>query len=66
MKVARSPCFSAIDFTIYLKNEWRSAVTSAVVVFPVHLELAVSVLVIVLIGLPAHSNMLSQISEITS
>ena len=29
MKVARSPCFSAIDFTMYLKKEWRSAVTSA-------------------------------------
>ncbi len=29
MKVARSPCFSAIDFTMNLKNEWRSAVTRA-------------------------------------
>ena len=28
MKVARSPCFSAIDFTMYLKKAWRSAVTS--------------------------------------
>ena len=27
MNVARSPCFSAIDFTMNLKNAWRSAVT---------------------------------------
>ena len=29
MKVARSPCFSASDFTMYLKKTCRSAVTSA-------------------------------------
>ena len=29
MKVARSPCFSAIDFTMNLKKASRSAVTSA-------------------------------------
>ena len=56
MKVARRPCFSAIDLTMYLKKAWRSAVFSAVVVFPVHLELAVGVLVIVLIRLPAERH----------
>ena len=29
MKVARSPCFSAIDFTMYLKKACLSAVRSA-------------------------------------
>ena len=29
MKVARMPCFSAMVRTMYLKNTWRSAVTSA-------------------------------------
>jgi hypothetical protein len=29
MKVARSPCFSATDLTMNLKNECRSAVISA-------------------------------------
>ena len=29
MNVARSPCFSATDFVMNLKNEWRSAVRSA-------------------------------------
>ena len=49
MKVARSPCFSAIDFTMYLKKACRSAVLQRGVVFPVHLELAVRVLVVVLV-----------------
>ena len=53
MKVARRPCFSAIDFTMNLKNEWRSAVTRRVVEVPVHLELAVGVLVVVLVRAPA-------------
>ena len=38
---------------MYLKKAWRSAVVSAVVELPVHLELAVGVLVVVLVGLPA-------------
>ena len=52
MNVARNPCFSAIDFTMNLKNACRSAVDHAVVVLPVHLELAVGVLVVVLVGAP--------------
>ena len=53
MNVARRPCFSAIDLTMNLKNECRSAVTQRVVEVPVHLELAVGVLVVVLVGPPA-------------
>ena len=56
MKVARSPCFSAIDFTMYLKKACLSAVTQRVVIVPVHLELAVRILVIVLVGLPAEAH----------
>ena len=53
MKVARRPCFSATDLTMNLKKECLSAVFSASSIFPVHFELAVGVLVVVLIGPPA-------------
>ena len=66
MKVARRPCFSAIAFTMYLKKAWRSAVTQHVVVVPVHLELAVGVLVVVLVGPQPSSSIESQISVMTS
>ena len=65
IKVARKPCFSAMALTIYLKKAMRSAVTS-VVERPVHLELAIGVLVVVLIGPPAEFEHRSQISLITS
>ncbi len=53
MKVARRPCCSAIVLTMNLKKAWRSAVIRASSYSPVHLELAVGVLVVVLIGRPA-------------
>ena len=53
MKVARSPCFSAIDFTMNLKKAELVGRGQRVVEVPVDLELAVGVLVIVLIGAPA-------------
>ncbi len=39
MKVARRPCFSAIDLTMNLKKECLSAVAERIVEGPVHLEL---------------------------
>ena len=53
MKVARRPCFSATDLTMNLKNDMPVGGGERVVVLPVHLELAVRVLMVVLIGLPA-------------
>ena len=53
MKVARSPCFSATDLTMNLKNEWLVGRRQRVVILPVHLELAVRVFMVVLVGLPA-------------
>ena len=52
MKVARRPCFSAIDLTMNLKKHAVGG-DQRVVVVPVHLELAVGVLMVVLVGLPA-------------
>ncbi len=53
MKVARRPCFSATDFTMNLKKRVLVGGGEHVVEGPVHLELAVRVLMVVLVGLPA-------------
>ena len=50
MKVARQPACSASVLVMYLKKDVAIGGDEDVVVFPVHLELAVGVLVVVLIG----------------
>jgi hypothetical protein len=53
MKVARRPCFSATDLTMNLKKRVLVGGGQRVVELPVHLELAVGVLVVVLVRPPA-------------
>ena len=53
MNVARSPCFSATDLRHELEERVPVGRDERVVEVPVHFELAVGVLVVVLVGAPA-------------
>ena len=66
MKVARRPCCSAMVFDHELEERVAVGGDQGVVVQPVHLELAVRVLVVVLIRPQPSSSMASQIAVITS
>ena len=56
MNVARSPCFSATDFTMNLKKRMFVRGGQRVIELEVHLELAIRVFVVVLIGAPAEAK----------
>ena len=50
MKVARNPCFSATDFVAEFEEAVLVGSVQHIIKFPVHLELAIGIFMVVLIG----------------